>query len=198
MKYNKIILISIDALSRDYQSLFEDYFTTKYINYRTTNTWTLPSHIAMLSGLALPGIFKVANSKEFDKYKDFVANIPTVATLLHQFGFKSRAITGGGFMSKYFGWGNDWDKWEESEDNTKEWKGEKILPRKNELLFLHTYYVHNWFDENKKLKREFFEYRDKLENKEKVDEKKFKVFINKGKKWTKLLPHLTRLNLPTK
>lgn len=167
MKYNRIILISIDALSRKYQHLFEDYFTTKYINYHTTSTWTLPSHVTMLSGILLPKLYYVMNQKDTEAYKNIVLYVPTLATLLRRVGFKSRAITGGGFMSKYFGWGHDWDNWQEALNPESEWQGEKILPKKNEFLFLHTYYIHNWFNETEKLKNQLYSVKKKLEKGEK-------------------------------
>src|SRR3989344_2781766 len=169
MKYDRALLISIDSLSRKYQYLFEDYFTIKYIKYQSTNTWTLPSHVAMLSGVMLPRLYYVMNQKDVKQFENFIQYLPTIATLLKRGGFKSRAITGGGFMSKYFGWGYDWESWQEAENTKSEWNGEKILPKKNEFLFLHTYYVHNWFNEKKKLLEQLFKAKDNLEKGNKYD-----------------------------
>ncbi|NMC99856.1 MAG: hypothetical protein GYA62_09060 [Bacteroidales bacterium] len=182
MKYDRILLISIDALSKKYEYLFEDYFTTKYDKYRSTATWTLPAHLNILCGIPFPKLFIVSRMKDYDKYKDYASNIPTIATLLRDFDFKSRAVTGGGFMSSFFGWGNDWDKWETTEDSRNEWCGEKILPKKNELLFLHTYYVHNWFHANAKMKEAFLETKNKLDAGLPIDQKKYRALLKEGEK----------------
>lgn len=150
-KYNRAILISIDTLSKEYQYLYEKYFNLIFSNYKTTNTWTLPSHIAMLTGFPAPKMYHAPKSSEISKYKNILYNIPSIATYLKAQGYATRAITSGGYMSKYFGWGHDWDKWEEIDDEKLYWKGEKIIPKKNEFIFIHTYYVHNWFNEEKEL-----------------------------------------------
>jgi len=106
MNYDRVLLISIDSLAKRYGYLFEKYFTTSFKNYCTTSSWTLPSHLAMLSGVQSPSLFFHEKLSNFNKYENFVSNIPTIATPLKQIGFKTRAITGGGFMSKFFGWGH--------------------------------------------------------------------------------------------
>lgn len=175
MKYNRILLISIDSLGKDYSKPFEKYFNVKYLNYRTTNTWTLPSHMSMLGGIFLPDLyFKLIQVYDIEKIKDFVKDLPTISTYLKKFGFKTKAITGGGFMSKYFGWGGDFDEWISPETHSIEWNGEKIIPEKNEFIFLHTFYVHNWFDECRFLKKQFRENRKRNDVKEKFTPKVMK------------------------
>lgn len=181
MKYDSVLLISIDALAKKYDYIFDSLFTTKYNNYRTTSTWTLPSHLTMLSGIPFSRLFVISEMKDYDKYEGYAADIPTIATLLRKHGFKSRAVTGGGFMSKFFGWGHDWDIWEEAVDINQAWNGEKIIPKKNEILFLHTYYVHDWFHANKNLKINFLQIKQKLDRNEKVNPKDYRLMIKEGK-----------------
>jgi arylsulfatase A-like enzyme len=180
MKYNRVILISIDALGREYGKYFEKYFTTNYTNYQTTSSWTLPSHLAMLSGKKKK-IPQLNSTQEYKKYEKIVKDIPTISTYFRKKGFKTKAITGGGFMSSFFGWGHDWNSWTEASENL-EWEGEKINPKKNEFFFLHTFYVHNWYMNDKKLEEEYMDFKKKLHNNEKIDLVKFKNHLKKGKK----------------
>ncbi|MBI5449691.1 sulfatase-like hydrolase/transferase [Candidatus Gottesmanbacteria bacterium] len=155
MKYERVLLISIDALGRKYLPLFKGFFNTVYHNYRVTHTWTLPGHVAMLSGINMRELYHVFDTKRLDRWKDCVKRIPTIATTFHSHGFRTRAIASGGYLSRYFGWGHDWDEWRTPEDGHREWNGEKMMPRKREFLFLHTYYVHNWFQATDELSRWF-------------------------------------------
>lgn len=186
MNYNKVLLISIDSLGRQYSKPFEKYFNIIYSHYRTINTWTLPSHLTMLSGLYFPDLYeKLVPVYEIDKLKNYAKKIPTIATIFKEKGFKTKAIVGGGFISKYFGWGKDWDEWIEPTNGIKTWNGEEIFPKNNQFIFLHTYYVHNWFDEDSYLRNTF------RQNRKKGDvEKKFNTnVIKKGKK-----AYLKRIN----
>lgn len=135
MKYNRVLLISLDSLGSKYQRRFEPYFNVSYRNYRTTHRWTLPSHVAMLSGAYLPELYHVFDVKQLQKWKGYVKNIPTLATVFRRLGFKTKAITSGGYLSRFFGWGHDWDEWQTPEEGFAEWNGEKVLPEKGELLF---------------------------------------------------------------
>ncbi len=179
MKYDRIILISIDSLGKEYSYYFNKYFTTSYENYSVTSSWTLPSHLTMLSGIKKPNLQEQKNTKGYLKYQNYVKNIPTIASMLKRFGFKARSITGGGFLSKFFGWGWDWNKWVETDDRS-EWRGEKILPKKNELLFLHTYYVHDWFKADKLLYKELNQFKKDLEKGKKIDSRAFESHLKRG------------------
>jgi arylsulfatase A-like enzyme len=182
MKYDRVILISIDSLGEKYKKFFSGYFTTEYQNYHTTSSWTLPSHLTMLSGLKFPSIRLQKKTKDYARYENFASHIPTISTLLRKNGFKTRAITGGGFMSKFFGWGEDWGRWEEAYDNKSEWIGDKILPKKKEFLFLHTYFIHNWFNQNKSMGEKFSKFKTKLEYGEKIDLKEYDKFVKEAKR----------------
>lgn len=181
MKYDRVLLISVDSLAKKYESFFKDYFTTIYTNYKTTSSWTLPSHLTMLTGLKFPKLFFQKKTIDYLKYEDFVQNIPSIATQMKAIGFKSRAITGGGFMGKFFGWGHDWNKWIEAYSEKEAWNGEKIVPKKYEFLFLHTYYIHNWFIKNKKINKSFNKIKTQLENKKEYDKKEYEYVVKFAK-----------------
>lgn len=153
MRYNRILLISVDALSGSLQPLFERYFNRIYRHYETTNAWTLPSHAGLLASTYLPHLYKpdAGRLKKIPRAHRVFGRLRTIATLFRKFGFRSRAITGGGFLSRHFGWGWDWDTWTSPEEGVREWNGEEMMPEHHELLFLHTYYVHNWFQEEENL-----------------------------------------------
>lgn len=155
MRYNRILLICIDDLSGMYQPLFERYFNRMYRHYETSNAWTLPSHAGLLASVSLPYLYKpdAGQLKDIPQVRAQLSQLPTIASLFRHIGFRSRAITGGGFLSRHFGWGWDWDSWTSPEEGAREWNGEEMMPERNELLFLHTYYVHNWFQEQEEMTR---------------------------------------------
>lgn len=163
MKYSSVLLISIDSLSKKYSKYFYPYFNEIYLNYQSTNTWTLPGHFSMLTGQVLPELYFQPKIKDLFKYKSYISFIPTIASFFKKMNFKTKAITGGGFMSKYFGWGHDWDEWIEATNSEEEWQGEKINIEKNSFVFLHTYYVHNWFEDVPKLNSLFTINRKKMD-----------------------------------
>lgn len=179
-KYNRVILISIDALSKAHARPFSKYFNVEYENYRTTHSWTLPGHLVMLGGLELPGLYIVPNSSEFPKLKNFVAGLPTIAAIFKANGFKTKAITGGGFMSRFFGWGECWDEWVEADGPENEWKGEAVYPKEREFLFLHTFYLHNWFEDIPALKELFVNQRNRLDSDKSLITKNKRLIATEG------------------
>jgi len=180
MKYNNVILISVDALRADYLHCFEDLFNIKCLNYKTNSTWTLPAHLEMLASKKCNKSIK----GDIKKLKNFVKNDKTIATdIKEKLGWKTRASVGGGYMDKYFGWGNDWDKWDNQE---RDWKGEEICTHNNEFLFIHTYYLHNWwhdFPKYRDVQKKKMLYKYKIKCK-KCYEKRLLKFI-KNLRWIK-------------
>lgn len=171
MKYDSVLLISIDALSKKYAKYFYPYFNEYYPNYRTTNTWTLPSHFTMLTGKILPELYFCPKIKDALNYQSYLESIPTIASVFKKLNFKTKAIIGGGFLSNYFGWGKDWDEWIEAKDINDSWQGEEIKIEKNSFIFLHTYYVHNWFEDHYKLNSLFTIRRKELDELKKFPKK---------------------------
>lgn len=74
----------------------------------------------------------------------------------------------------------DWDKWEEAYDEESAWAGKKILPKKHEFLFLHTFFVHNWFSDNKALRKQLEYYMALLDKGKKINDKEYKIFLEKA------------------
>lgn len=155
MKYDRVLLISIDSLGKKYSQPFKKYFNNIYQNYQSTNTWTLPAYLGLLSSIYLPELYYAKKNKDVKLLEKIVKELPTLASIFKKSDWKTRAITGGGYLSKFFGWGKDWDNFKYVESPEQEWLGEKILPENKEFLFLHTYYLHNWWQEKPELKAWF-------------------------------------------
>lgn len=158
-KPKSIVLICVDALRADESDDLKQYFTHIFPNYRSTQTWTLAAHAAMLGSVYAPELKKsVDHKKMVDTYENYFNNLPTIASSVRQFGYKAHAYTGGGFLSTYFGWGHDWDSWTEPDEKNKEWIGQKIKIKAGGFYFLHTFYVHDWFKENQALHDYFWQW----------------------------------------
>lgn len=202
MKYDKILFISVDALSSYYSRVFEKYFNVKYQNALSTYTWTLPSHLSMLSSVNLPELVTQMRVKDTHRYKNYIQNIPTIATVLKRNGFICKAWTGGGYMSKYFGWGSDFNEWKDADAHNREWEGEKVIVKKGEFVFLHTYFIHNWFEENRTTLQCFIKQKKLLEEKNIVDHSFFntigkKLYVKRIEAFSKKLAWLNDLDLKT-
>ena len=180
-KYRSVILISVDALSYKHGKVFSKLFNKTYTQYYTTQTWTLPSHAAMLTGITSGKLFYQKKIKETLKHQKLFSSVPTLATYFKQLGYKTKAITGGGFLSSYFGWGSDWDVWQEALSDKEEWRGEKIRIKDDAFYFLHTYYVHNWFDDVPEIRHLFRENRAELDER-KLTQKETKIIKIQGLK----------------
>ena len=164
-----IVLISIDALRADY---FTPEFMPKthawakkncaiFTNAYSNSTWTSPSHVTMLSGLL--------QSQHKVEYSDSVIapDVRMVQQDLKEAGYNTFAFTGGGYLSKDFGFDRGFDgfadywmffkpdkgrhSFRELRDNC--WRpvsrAEKMvsdLKGSHRLFFfIHTYFVHEYF-----------------------------------------------------
>lgn len=157
-----VILISIDTLRADHLSLYgyervtspviDEWATRDGVTFDTTVVqapWTLPSHTSMLTG-----IDALRHGTNFDN--DAVSpGLTTLAEVLHGAGYRTVAITGGGYMDPRYGFAQGFDRYKHArrrgaEDARRELEsgidlaiGElSARPTRPLFLFLHTYDVH--------------------------------------------------------
>ena len=150
-----IVLISIDTLRAD-------YFTSEHLprswkwanenclyftNAHANATWTLPSHLTMLTGL-LP------HEHQVELAVDLIPDdIEMVQHRLRRRGYNTIAFTGGGFVGSEFGFSRGFSEWNEyaGEDVGPFVEARKYLSSlsnsrldKPSFLFLHTFYIHRF------------------------------------------------------
>ena len=150
----RYFLISIDTLRYDIaeETGLTSLFDFSHTNYYTSSNWTVPAHATILTGDSIhhnchwnwrfpeaPGdADEVCKAKE-----DALAGV-TVAELMRLNGFKTIGCVGGGFVNKWFAFDRGFDEWDQCDQLAKE-----TLPDfpDNAFVFLHTWIVHNYFQD---------------------------------------------------
>ncbi len=157
-KTKNVILISLDALRRDYLGIYNgkkdftpniDKFAEDSVIFENAYSqapWTIPSHLSILSGL---NPTSHGTNLLSAKVPSFVKILPQ---LLREKGFLTFAYTGGGLVSANFGFSkgfNQYKEWDGSElpDSSKPIfeRADKFISSnhgKDFFLFLHTYQAH--------------------------------------------------------
>jgi arylsulfatase A-like enzyme len=136
--YSRETTPNIDALAKD-GALFENTYAS--------SPWTLPSHVSMLSGLncVRHGVYSEADRVP--------SSTPWLATFLHNNGYTCGAVTGGGYVSSFFGFARGFDSYGMSqkeignEGNADEAARQSLdwLEANADrpfFLFVHTYQLH--------------------------------------------------------
>ncbi len=150
-----IVLISFDALrpdalgcygysrntSRNFDVLAEQ--SVIFRNAMTPATWTLPSHMSMLSGLE-PPIHGCVSSRY--RHPPDTLPFPLLFELIEPAGYKTLSVTGGGYMESQFGFGRGIDDFRlvlpiRDAMNTV---FDHIKDNDQTFTFLHTYTVHDY------------------------------------------------------
>lgn len=149
------VLFDVDALRRDHLSIYgynqsttpniDDYFKNKLIwdNAFSNIPWTLPSHVTIFSS-TLPNEHGVG-----ERVETIPRNLPLLAQILSKNGFRTIAVTNGGWVDPSWGFGRGFDVYIATPANVEDevtlagrllrhYKGEPIF------LFFHTYQVHNY------------------------------------------------------
>ncbi len=150
-----IVLISIDTLRADYFTSerlprswkWADENSLYFTNAHANATWTLPSHLTMLTGM-LPHEHQVELAVNL-----IPDNIEMVQQRLRRRGYKTIAFTGGGFVGSEFGFSRGFSEWHEDADEDV---GPFVAARRHlsslsdgrfdkpVFLFLHTFYIHRF------------------------------------------------------
>lgn len=156
-----VILVSIDTLRADRLGSYgyardtspaADALArrgTLFLNAVSTSHWTLPSHVTMFTGL-YPSNHQSRGSSSVIKEE-----VRLLAEILKERGYRTYAFTGGGYVSKRFGFGRGFDLYLEDKapvtsgnptfakmiEHTEE-ELAKLEPGAPYFVFLHTYDVH--------------------------------------------------------
>jgi len=136
--YSRDTSPNIDALAKD-SALFWNTFAT--------SPWTLPSHVSLFTSL------NCINHQVYQGNQTMDPSILTLAEILRTRGYFNGAITGGGFVSGFFGFSKGFDSYhvrgQIEAKNSAETASRAVLDwmdrhkDRNFFLFLHTYQIHN-------------------------------------------------------
>ncbi len=155
-----VLLVSIDTLRADHLSTYGyerqtspnlDAWAARagivFENAVVSAPWTLPSHVSLLSGLD-------ADRHGVNHGQAMPAGIPTLAERLRDAGYRTLAVTGGGWMRPDYGfdrgfdvyryWPAGVDKEDELDQGTatvERWLDQR--PRQPLFVFFHTFEVHS-------------------------------------------------------
>lgn len=148
-----VVLLSIDDLRPDRLSAYGDERPTApaldrlaaesvvFENVYSTSSWTLPAHVSMFTGLhpkshrAILGMTRPS------------PDIPMLSEILHDAGYRTIAITAGGWVSEGFGFARGFDEFDvvfrPGQAVKKAIKDLKAIPLDQPyFLFFHTFGVH--------------------------------------------------------
>lgn len=159
-----VVLISIDTLRPDRLGVYgNDPQVSPRIDALAASSvvfdqalapspWTLPSHMSMLTGLdpMAHGVWRKGN--------ELSTRVETLAELLRREGFRTAAFTDGGFVSKFFGFGQGFEIYRDTRDTAGGPNGfRRLLPEalqwmrrtrtEDSFVFLHTFDVHAPFQD---------------------------------------------------
>lgn len=107
------------------------------------STWTLPSHATIFTS-TLPNRHGVG-----ERIDCLPEGLPTLAEILSRRGYRTIAVTNGGYVDPSFGFGRGFDVYTTGRESTQARVGEalRLLDRyqgEPTFLFLHTYQVHEY------------------------------------------------------
>jgi hypothetical protein len=158
-----VLLISLDTLRPDHLGCYGyskptspnlDRFAQRalvFANCRAQAPWTLPSHMSLFTSM-LPATNGVDNINNV-----LPREIPTLAQLLREEGYRTAALVNNGQMRRHWGFARGFDSWREFEVDRPEGNCENLtrealawLKSKEAaspfLLFLHYYDTHDPYD----------------------------------------------------
>jgi len=155
-----VIIISLDTLRADRLGAYGynretspalDRFASDGIVFEKSVSpapWTLPTHVSLLSGL-----FPTTHGVTKSIHQRIPNAIPLLAEVLRETGFRTHAVTGGGYLSENYGFNRGFETFEKHRRD-HEGTTSKMLKRAEELIttyrasgeqffvFLHTYDIH--------------------------------------------------------
>uniref|UniRef100_A0A7V4KC30 DUF229 domain-containing protein n=1 Tax=Fervidobacterium pennivorans TaxID=93466 RepID=A0A7V4KC30_FERPE len=109
MDYPNVVFIVIDTLRKDYaKSLEEELKKLGFISYKNAiapSSWTLPSHVSMLTGLypAFHGVHETKTKKDFEIRVDKKKRRALISYIFSDLGLNTYLITANPFVSRYCG-----------------------------------------------------------------------------------------------
>lgn len=150
-----LILISIDTLRADHlgtygyarpTSPFIDRLASESIVFERAiaqSTWTMPSHASLFTS-RYPSEMGLGYFPDPGRIPD---RFPMLAQVLRRSGFRTRAVTDGGFVRKRWGFGRGFESYREHGDHFRKNMQPALdqlakLANERFFFFLHTYDVH--------------------------------------------------------
>ena len=151
-----VILISMDTVRADHVGAYGysqrpttpnlDAFAAQAAVFEhavSQSSWTLPAHGAMMTGL-YPGRLGVTH---YPAQRRLPNDVPMLAEVLRRAGYATAGFTGGGFVSRHFGFDRGFDTYASEgrrfEHNIDEALGWLVQNEKRKFfLFLHGYDAH--------------------------------------------------------
>lgn len=120
---------------------------TTFLQAVASSTWTLPSHVSMLTGLR-----SASHGVRYPRER-LGAGLPYLPEILWREGYATRAVTGGGFVDSGHGFARGFDRfdsWTGAAGGAEEIASQtpKVVrwlddrPRRPSFLFFHTYETH--------------------------------------------------------
>ena len=173
-KRSNVILVSLDTLRADRLGLygyeretspFMDSMAKSAVVFKSAfsqASWTLPSHISMLTGV-YPHLINNINAN-FDYNVAFPEKIPSIASMLKEDGYYCVGFVEGNYVSSYYGFAGGYDFYNELNyadnfdktlcgDNERLVKSEEVSTAADWItrhgsegaffMFVHTYAVHS-------------------------------------------------------
>jgi len=161
-KKPNIILISLDTLRADHVGCYGyhrqtsphlDEFAKESVLFKNVyvhSPWTLPSHVSMLYSL------DSASHQVYYSTQKIDPALPSIASLLKDKGYLTKALTGGGFVGSVFGFAKGFDWYEDVINRSRENEAEILFDTasawlkenqdKQFFLFLHTFQIHGPYE----------------------------------------------------
>ncbi|MFP6629476.1 MAG: sulfatase-like hydrolase/transferase, partial [Myxococcota bacterium] len=151
-----IVVISIDTLRADHLGVYGygrptspqlDAFAREATVFDlafATSPWTLPSHASLLTGL-YPEEHRAGHANVF---APLASEVPTVAEILSNSGYRTIAHTGAGYVGRRYGLQRGFEQWTERSFASLDSAVWEVLDQLDDdldrpfLLFLHTYSTH--------------------------------------------------------
>jgi arylsulfatase A-like enzyme len=148
-----IVLISIDCLRADHVGAYGYYRNTTpsidalaadgvvFENAMSVSSWTLPTHMSMLTGL-MPSFHGVDRSHKLS------ASVPFLPEMLLQAGYETLGVTSGAYLSQAFGFERGFDIYRLLNDSRAEQVVDAALDltrqarTRDHFLFLHLFDAH--------------------------------------------------------
>ncbi|MBN2134917.1 MAG: sulfatase [Acidobacteria bacterium] len=165
-----ILLISLDTLRPDHLGIYGyerdtspniDIFARKSILFKNAtaqSNWTLPSHMSFFASL-FPMETGYGWRKDLHQSVRFAQEVKLLPEYMKENGYTTGAITGGGYVSGFFGFNRGMDYFKIIEENCEDTVTESIewIKRNRDtkfFFFLHTYEIHKPYTHDYFLEKE--------------------------------------------
>lgn len=161
-----VILLIVDSLNEKESIFLQDLFDVVYENYHVSDTWSFPNLMTIFLGTRkhLANGIKSDNASDKAFIAEDYAKRENMAKFFKRKGLITQAITGGGWFSSTYGFGEGFDQFKEVADDDT---ADNLGPVDNDHCFWvkHSYFLHQYSnDVSKGVKKIEFCKENALEN----------------------------------